>query len=87
MVLVEAMSFGLPIIASNVGGIPEIIEDGKNGLLVSPASAEALAEAIEKLIEDKQLREKLKWQALYRYNRLPDFEESFERLFYEELKK
>ena len=50
---------GLPVIASNVGGIPEIIENGKEGLLVPPANPEELAAAIKKLIENKTLRENL----------------------------
>ena len=58
-VILEAGLAGLPIIASNVGGIPEIIENGKEGLLVPPANPEELAVAIKKLIEDKTLRENL----------------------------
>jgi len=58
-VILEAGLAGLPIIASNVGGIPEIIENGKEGLLVPPANPEELAVAIKKLIDDKALRENL----------------------------
>jgi len=58
-VILEAGLAGLPVIASNVGGIPEIIENGKEGLLVAPANPEELANAIKKLIEDKTLRENL----------------------------
>ena len=58
-VILEAGLAGLPVIASNVGGIPEIIENGKEGLLVPPANPEELAVAIKKLIEDKTLRENL----------------------------
>ena len=58
-VILEAGLAGLPIIASNVGGIPEIIKNGKEGLLVPPANPEELAVAIKKLIEDKTLRENL----------------------------
>lgn len=46
LVLVEAMSVLRPVIGTNIGGIPEIIEDKKDGLLVAPGSASALAEAI-----------------------------------------
>ena len=49
----------MPVIASNVGGIPEIIEDEKDGLLVPPANPEELAAAIKKLVENKTLRENL----------------------------
>ncbi len=54
-VLMEAMAFGVPIIASNVGGIPEIIHHEQNGLLVEAGSATALAEAINKLTDNPQL--------------------------------
>ncbi|MEK7130939.1 MAG: glycosyltransferase [Patescibacteria group bacterium] len=56
-VILEAGLAGLPVIASNVGGIPEIIDNEKNGILVSPANPEELALAIKKLIDDKTLRE------------------------------
>jgi glycosyltransferase involved in cell wall biosynthesis len=59
-VLLEAMSQGLPIIATRVGGIPSMIEDSKNGLLVSPADAEAIVEAIKKLKSDPSLRRRLR---------------------------
>lgn len=50
MVILEAMSAGLPIVATNVGGIPTLVDEGKNGFLVEPRSAAALAEKIEYLI-------------------------------------
>jgi glycosyltransferase involved in cell wall biosynthesis len=55
----EAMISGLPIIASKVGGIPEIIKDGETGLLVPPENDEKLKDAIKKMISSKSLREKL----------------------------
>lgn len=58
MVILEAMVSGLPIIASKTGGIPEIIKNEKTGLLVPPNNPEKLAEAIQKLISSKKLREK-----------------------------
>ena len=58
-VILEAGLAGLPVIASNVGGIPEIIGNGKEGLLVPPANSEELAKAIRKLTDDKTLRENL----------------------------
>lgn len=57
--LLEAGLAGLPIISTDVGGIPEIIENEKTGLLIKPADAHALASAIKKLLEDKNLAEKL----------------------------
>lgn len=58
-VILEAGLAGLPVIASDVGGIPEIIENGKSGLLIPPANPKEIASAIKKLIEDKTLRENL----------------------------
>jgi glycosyltransferase involved in cell wall biosynthesis len=57
--LLEAMRLGLPIVASNVGGIPEVVEDGVQGLLVPPRDAGALVEAIGRLLDDEGLRERL----------------------------
>lgn len=49
LVLLEAMMAKLPIIATNNGGIPEIIKDGENGLLIAPKNTQAIIEAIKKL--------------------------------------
>ena len=54
--LIEAMSAKLPVIATSVGAVPEIIENGKNGFIVEPASAEQIAEKIDQLIDDDRLR-------------------------------
>jgi len=57
IVLLEAMASGKPVIATNVGGIPYMIEDGKNGFLVNYGDIEGLAEKILKLMNDKKLRD------------------------------
>ena len=57
--ILEAMRAGLPIVATDVGGVSEAIEDGVTGLLVPPASSEALAVAITRLIDDCDLRLRL----------------------------
>jgi glycosyltransferase involved in cell wall biosynthesis len=58
-VLVEAMAAKLAVISTRVSGIPELVEDGVNGLLVPPEDAHALAEAVLRLAKDPALREQL----------------------------
>ena len=57
--ILEAMSVGLPVIASRVGGVPEIVVDGETGLLVPPGDPSSLATAIERLLADPALRNRL----------------------------
>ncbi len=59
MALLEAMSQGIPCIASAVGGVPRIIESGVDGLLVSPGNPKEIAEAVCLLLGDQPLREKI----------------------------
>ncbi len=54
----EAMAAGVPVIGTNVGGIPEIIHDGTNGLLVPVESPSSITDAINQLLSDAQLRER-----------------------------
>ncbi len=58
-VILEAMAARVPIIASNVGALPEMIKNGKNGFLVDPARPQQIARKIEQLISDDHLRQEL----------------------------
>ena len=58
-VVIEAMASGLVVIATRVGGIPSVIEDGVTGLLVQPRSSEGIASAVERVICEPLLRERL----------------------------
>jgi colanic acid/amylovoran biosynthesis glycosyltransferase len=59
VVLMEAMAMGVPVIATRVGGVPELVEHGVSGLLAPPADPVALAEAIATLAEDPEARERM----------------------------
>jgi glycosyltransferase involved in cell wall biosynthesis len=58
-VLLEAMAAGMPVVTTSVAGIPTLIRDGYNGLLVPPASPEALAQAVWRVVSDGVLRSAL----------------------------
>jgi glycosyltransferase involved in cell wall biosynthesis len=58
-VVIEAMAAETPVVASEVGGIPEIIKHGINGLLIPPNDAKSIANAVIRLVKDTGLREKL----------------------------
>jgi colanic acid/amylovoran biosynthesis glycosyltransferase len=57
--IMEGMASGLPVVASRLSGIPELVEDGKQGLLVEPGEARALAEALLRLQHSPCLRHQL----------------------------
>ncbi len=56
MAIIEAMAAGRPIIATRVGGVPELIEDGREGLLVEAGQASALGQAVDRLVRDPRSR-------------------------------
>lgn len=60
LVALEARQWGVPVIGSRVGGIPEVVQEGVNGLLVPPADAGALAESLENFLGDLALRSQLR---------------------------
>jgi glycosyltransferase involved in cell wall biosynthesis len=57
--VLEALAVGSPVIATAVGGVPEVVRDGENGLLVPAGDPEALASAIERFFADDALRRRL----------------------------
>ena len=59
VVLMEAMASGLPVVASALSGIPELVESGRTGFLVPPRDATALADALHTLHNDAQLRQRM----------------------------
>lgn len=70
LALMEATSVGLPLVASCVGGIPEITQEGINGILVEPENEEMLAQAIAKLVDDAELRRQYSENSLEVYKNL-----------------
>ena len=59
VVLIEAMELGLPVVASNVGGIPDVVVDGVSGILVPEKDPKALADAYKRLAESSEFTEKI----------------------------
>jgi colanic acid/amylovoran biosynthesis glycosyltransferase len=59
VVLMEAMASGVPVIASGISGIPELVDDGVSGLLVPPRDPRAIADALRRLLDDAPLRQQL----------------------------
>jgi len=86
IVIVEAFTAGKPVVASAIGGMPEIARDGREGLLVAPADPTALAGALERMIRDTDLRARLAENAARRANDysaavvMPKLEAAYERV-------
>ncbi len=57
--LIEAMYLSTPVVSSSISGIPELIDDGINGYLTQPGDAEALAEKLDRLLDDPALRKRM----------------------------
>lgn len=64
--VLEAMALGVPIVATNVGGIPDVVSDGVHALLVDPGDVAALAQAIKSLLVDRGLADRLRQNAYER---------------------
>ena len=59
LVFLEAMTQGLPVIGGNIGGTPEVIHNEENGILTSPGNSVSLQNTILKLLNDRNIREKI----------------------------
>jgi glycosyltransferase involved in cell wall biosynthesis len=70
--LLEAMARGLPIVVSRVGGVPEVVTDGTDAVLVEPGDPALLADRLSQLVEDPEQRRKLGEAAAERARRLAD---------------
>ena len=58
-VAIEAASFGIPVVATRLGGLPEIIKNGETGYIVEPGSPQSLADHLRVLIENESLRHQM----------------------------
>ena len=78
--LIEAMGVGIPSIASAVGGILDLIDDGESGLLIPPAASDALAETIHRVLTNRELAENLGKQARQKIQNMFDNDQSIGQL-------
>lgn len=81
--IVEAMRQSLPVVATRVGGIPEVVLDGETGLLVSPESPGELAAAISRLLLDRELADSFARSGHARWRAMFEFQPSLEALIRE----
>jgi L-malate glycosyltransferase len=88
--VIEAMASGLPVVASNVGGIPELVEDGKTGRLVPAGDSQALASAIVGLLEHPEQAAEFGMAGRRRITALCSFDrmvDQFETLYLREIER
>jgi glycosyltransferase involved in cell wall biosynthesis len=78
--LMEAMASGCPVVSTRVSGIPELIEDSRDGILVSERDPAALADAIQRLLEEPELRTRLAARARVRIEHAFDARKEATRL-------
>jgi len=80
MVYIEAMGFGLPVIASPVGAVPEVVAHGRNGFLIPPGDTAGLAQCVQALHRDREHLARVSLAALRRYSEHPTWIESADRI-------
>lgn len=78
--IIEASSCGKPVVVSNVGGLPEIVEDGVTGFVVSPENPEETAKAIEKFVLDGDLRKKMGQNGRVRVKKLYNWDDNVKQM-------
>lgn len=78
--VIEASACAKPVVVSNVGGLPEVVEDGVTGIIVPPRDPEATAEAIENLILSQDLRTKMGTEGRKRVGRLFDWDKNVKQM-------
>jgi len=85
MVLIEAMAMGIPVLGTDAGGVPEIIDDGVNGLLFEPDNPGELSNCLKKLLADEKLRISMGIEGIKKVKTVFDINKKlieYERLFY-----
>ncbi|WP_081195832.1 glycosyltransferase family 4 protein [Niastella koreensis] len=88
LTILEAMQFGLPVVATSVGGIPDILQDGVNGMLVQPGSVEELTTRLQHLLVNKMERLQMGYSARERFMQrytLAKFYEGLDDIFEQSL--
>jgi glycosyltransferase involved in cell wall biosynthesis len=76
----EAMGTGLPVVSTKIGGIPEMVIENETGFLLQPGDAAALADAIEKVIDDRLLAQRLGHAGYQRAHELFSIEKNVREL-------
>jgi glycosyltransferase involved in cell wall biosynthesis len=80
-VIMEAMAAGLPVVSTSIGGIPEMVMPNETGFLVPPGDVAALGDAIERVISDRSLAQKLGHAGYERAQRLFSIEKNVRELY------
>src|SRR5206468_3933807 len=85
--LLEAMAMEVPVVATRIAGIPQLVQDGQNGLLVEPLCERGLTHALARLLADSSLRERLRVAARKRIEEKHSFAARMQRIraLYDEL--
>ncbi|WP_261807585.1 glycosyltransferase [Paenibacillus sp. N3.4] len=79
--IIEAMETKLPIVASDVGGVNELVQDNENGFLINRGDVSALVDCLQKLIDNKSLREEMGKASYERYNEMFTIEKMLNKTF------